>query len=242
LIPDINLYMVKMANKAVIGIVPTFTLRRVDPKEVYDKYLKGCYAEMKFPKEKISLSISSTATNPTMSSSPDAGVFCSRLKNNTFQVIATSNSIPYSIYMNNGQNLPVGGECMYCRKKFETDALGIPTRMKEYRDSNNRLSLIFYMDDCSYCSFECAFAALKFYSNGQANVYDPLYMDSEQLLRYLYSIVYPNAGHLRESPDRRLHQRFNGPLEDDAFYSNKHAYIRTSNVILAPLKVQYSRT
>ena len=230
-----------MASKAVIGVVPTFTLRRIDPKEIYEKYKKGLYAGLSLPKEKIAISVSSTVTDPTMSSSFEFGIYCCRLKNNTIQVIATSNSVPYHVYMDNGCMLPQGGECLHCRKQFVTEALGIPTKMKEVRDDIGRLSMVFYMDDCSYCSFECVFSALKLYSNGQAHMYDPLYMDSEQLLRYLYSQIHPNAGPLRDAPDRRLHQRFNGPLDDEAFHSKKHTYIRTSNIVIAPIKVQYSR-
>lgn len=230
-----------MSTKAVISITPVFTLRRIDPREIYEKYLRGGFSEMTIPKEKIQVNSVPATVEPSLGSSPNTGLYSFRLKNNTLQVIATSNSVPFTFYMENGDKLPTGGTCGYCGREFQSEALGIPTQMREiYSPAGPELHC--YMDDCCYCSFECVFAGWKSFHRGHARYHDPLYMDSEQILRYIYSLAYPNGGILRAAPDRRLSTRFNGPLNDEAFHSKKHTYCRLPNVIMAPVKVQYQRS
>ena len=223
-----------MATKPIVSITPTFTLRRIDPKEVLNKYQAGHYAKEILPTEKLPLAIVTTNVQPTLGPSPDAEVYTLRLKNNVTQVIATSNHVAYSMYTAKGEELPKGGECGRCGRNYDTESLGVPVRMYEIGTETR-----YYMDDCNYCSFECVLKAIKFFYGCHQRYRDPLYMDAEQMLRHLYSQVYPDAGPLREAPDFRVHRRFKGSIDDEEFHSKKHTYIRMPNIILAPVKVQY---
>lgn len=234
--------MATTGGKAVIGITPTFTLRRIDPREIYEKYTKDVYISVSLPKDKIAVHVAPIMVEPTLGNSPSQGIYAFKLKNNTTQVIATSNSVPFEYYMANGEELPCGGECRTCRKQYPTRALGIPVRMTETVNAEGAPCMKYFLDDCSYCSFECAYSGYKLYHCMGSRYSDPLYMDSEQLLRFMFKQAHPHGGILKEAPDPRLSMRFCGPLDDDAFHSKKHTYARMPNVILAPVKVQYQRS
>ena len=102
---------------------------------------------------------------------------------------------------------------------------------------------IFYIDG-EYCSFECALSSLK-EDRQKAFLYrNPIYMDSEQLLHYLYSLMHPESPRLMEALDLSLYKVNHGPFDYNDIKTKiqgRHKYIRTPNVILAPVKIQYLR-
>ena len=181
-----------------------------------------------------------------------------RLRNNTLQTVATSNHHQYVLYHTNGYEMPIGGECDWCDEEFRTQSIGIPVRAVEILiPSGSRSALAsgrnaeeilipqdqrqtaYYMENC-YCSYECAFAAFKLFCGVYHRMRDPIYMNSEHLLRHLYNVNYPEAGPLQGAPDFRLIKRKKGGVLDRSeFASRKHTYVRMPNVILAPFKVQY---
>jgi hypothetical protein len=229
-------------NKVVLSSTPTFTLRRIDPREIYEKYIRGDFSQTALPTQKIAVHVAPTVLEPTLSNSPTQGIYMFKLKNNSTQVIATSNSIPFEYYLKNGEELPTGGLCPICGKDFTEKPLGIPIKMVEKANPDGSVVVQYFLDDCVYCSFECTFSGYKRYRRACSRYSDPLYLDSEQLLRFMYRQAYPQGGILKEAPDSRLSSRFGGSLDDEAFHCRKHVYNRTPNVIHIPIKVQYQRS
>lgn len=226
-----------MANTKIVGgVVPTFFLRGIDPHKIGENYRKGMYKNLKSTEDKLVISAPPTLIQPTYGDNLADPIFALKLKNNTQQIIATTNQTSYQYFDTEGNELPSGGECDWCRKKFEDKPLGIPVKM-EIRGPHR----IFYLDGCT-CSNECALAWLSLFQNRHYFHRDPLYMTSEQMLRYLHSLMHPEDPILRSAPDFRLHKRRRGSLDDEEFHQRKHTYHRTDNLILAPVKVQYYRT
>ena len=239
--------MTSLLGKPIVGQTPTFLLRKVDPMKILEDYRNGKYVSYTLPEKKVEVSAIPTSVQPTVGTSQEDDIFAFRLRNNTIQTVATTNHRPYTLYNLNGQEMPIGGECEWCKDTFAHEALGIPIRSAEIVDASGKKTA-YYMEDI-FCSFECVFAMFKKFCGVNYRSRDPIYMNSESLLRHLYNICHPNAGPLREAPDFRLRKRRGtgnggtapggGPLDSEEFKSRKHTYIRTPNVILAPVKIQY---
>lgn len=94
--------------------------------------------------------------------------------------------------------------------------------------------------DGQFCTFECCYAGLKQLYPPYHLMRDPLYMDSEQLLRLMYSSIYPNSNSfVQPAPDWRLLKENGGPLEPKDFFSGTHTFVKTPNLVILPIKVEY---
>lgn len=225
-------------GKPVVSITPTFLLRKVDPAKVMENYRAGKYTQYTLPEQKIAVPTITATVQPTLGTSPDDDIFTFRLRNNTLQTVATSNHQQYILYHVNGYEMPMGGECDWCEEEFKTQSIGIPVRAAEITAGDRRFTA-YYMENC-YCSYECTFAAFKLFCGVSPRMRDPVYMNSEHLIRHLYNVNHPEAGPLQSAPDFRLYKRKKrGVIDRTEFSSRKHTYTRMPNVILAPLKVQY---
>jgi hypothetical protein len=226
---------------SIVGINPTFLLRKIDPVKIREKYFNGEYASLTLPSTKINVTVPPNlmTMQPTLGTTPDCDVYTFRTKSNTLQTVATTNHQSYVILTTQGTTPPQGGECDWCRLRFDHPALGIPVRIEEVRpDPTAEPTLIYYIDGCM-CSFECCLAELKKHYSLSYRYRDPLYIDSEQMLRSLYAKVHPKAGFLRSANDFQLLRANRGSLEATEFRDPKHIYERTPNIVVAPIKVQY---
>lgn len=226
-------------GKPIVSTTPTFLLRKVDPHKVFEDYKAGKFSRYVLPEKKVEVSIIATAVQSPMGTSQEDDIFAFRLRNNTVQTVATTNQNQYVLYSTNGYEMPVGGQCDWCDDEFTEQSIGIPVRSAEIIDATGKKTA-YYMENC-FCSYECAFAAFKRLCGVNYRSRDPIYMNSESLLRHLYNLSYPDGPVLREAPDYGLRKRRNrgGPLDREEFNSKKHTYVRMPNVILAPIKVQY---
>jgi hypothetical protein len=230
-------------SSSIVGINPTFLLQKIDPVKIREKYFNGDYAQLTLPSTKINVNVPANlmALQPTLGTSPECDVYTFRTKSNTIQTVATTNHQSYVILTTQGVSPPLGGDCDWCRLKFSHAALGIPVKMDEVRpDINSDPILIYYVDRC-LCSFECCLAYLKKHYAMSYRHRDPLYSDSEQMLRSLYAKVHPKAGFLsfRQANDYDLLRANHGSLDEAEFRDSKHIYERTPNIVVAPIKVQY---
>jgi hypothetical protein len=226
-----------MATKSIISLVPTFLLRKVDPQRIYDQYREGKYQTIEMPTEKLTVTTITNTLQPTVGVSSDSDIYAFQTKANTLQTVITTNHPQYVLFNTQGHPVLEGGTCDWCRQEFKHRALGIPIRLEEHVINDQKVS-VYYLDGCM-CSFECCLAELKRNYRQLYRYRDPLYMDSEQLLRHLHSQVHPNRGFLREAPDYRLLRHAGGALEHHDFHDRKQVYERTPNIVLAPIKVEY---
>lgn len=222
--------------KIIGGVVPTFFLRGIDPHQLGENYRKGMYKDLQGQETKLAITAPQTLLQPTYGDNPTDPIFTVKMRNNTQQVIATTNQTQFQCFNTEGDELPTGGQCDWCGKEFDTKPLGVPVKMETRGPVK-----IFYLDGCT-CSNECALSWLSLYQRRHYFQRDPLFMTSEQMLRYLHGLMHPDDPILRSAPDFRLHKRKNGSLDDDEFHNRKHTYHRTMNLVLAPVKVQYYRS
>lgn len=234
-----------MANSkldTITHITPTFLLKGIDPVKVITNYLNRKYDSLRLPLTKITTATNFTPVSllPRYGDSVNDQTYIYRDKTNNQQIITTSNHYSYSIVRDNIENgrpiqLLVKGKCRWCHLELKVEPVGIPIKIEIL---GNR-SYVFHVDG-QYCSFECCYAGLKRLNIPNPYYRDPLYMDSEQMLKLMYSVIYPNAGRLREAPDWTLLKENDGPLDAKEFFNNSHIYQRTTNIILLPVKIEYT--
>jgi hypothetical protein len=130
-----------------------------------------------------------------------------------------------------GEEYPDGCNypCDYCRRQFDTAPMGVPLSYQKQHTGVNA-----YKCDGYLCCFECVLAFIR-----TEGCRDPLYTDSENLLRNMFAKLYPGRK-LRMQQDWRL-LRDNGGDTTDEEAARFTPYVRTANVKLTPMSVIYQR-
>ncbi len=251
--------MSKAEEHTITAITPTFLLKGIDPIKILSDYIGGKYNNIDINlKPKIPKNVTPISIVPKYGTSTEDQIYIYKDKSNINQTVVTTNHEAYTrvkaYYNNEGlqksqitrvssepERSPEIKECMWCRSEIKTEALGIPISIEILQDrETEEKAYVFHVDgNDDYCCFECCFSGYKRLTPASTIYRDPLYMDTEQMLKFMYSCIYSNAPPLKEAQDYRLLKRNNGPLTEKEFFSETHAYVRTSNVILLPAKIEY---
>lgn len=126
--------------------------------------------------------------------------------------------------------------CDWCRRAFETPPMGVPLNYRLGVDGIYR-----YQCDGYFCSFACTLAFIRRDNSAYAGGRDPLFRDSEPLLRNMFAKLYPGKK-LYEAIDWRLMRDNGGDItQQEEDHAQKTPYIRTANVKLTPMAVTYQQ-
>ena len=252
--------MSKTEDQTITAITPTFLLKGIDPINVLSEYIGGKYNNTKTTNSKpnIGKSVTPISVVPKYGTSSEDQIYIFKDKSNINQTVVTTNHEAYTrvkaYYNGDGlqksqiigtdEGPEIAKECVWCRSEIKTEALGIPISIEILQDrETHEKAYVFHIDgNDDYCCFECCFSGFKRLNPASVIFRDPLYMDSEQMLKFMYSCVYPKGAPLREAQDYRLLKRNNGPLTEKEFFSETHSYVRTPNIILLPAKIEYLMT
>jgi len=240
-------------KKPIIEILPTFLLRSVDPAKVIADYQNGKYQNLSMHNKvenqpTLNQRLPSISLLPDYDKSADSESYSYVDKSNVQRIVGTTNHRNYEIIKANTQlagALPFGNgeKCNWCRVELTQSPIGIPIKIqclktKDASQGENK----YYVFHCegSYCSFECCYAGLKQLNQPIFVTRDSLHMESEQMLRFMYDIIYPNSK-LQEAPDWRILKDNGGFLSREEFFSCNHTFHRLPSIILLPAKVEYAR-
>jgi hypothetical protein len=221
--------MSSVKKAAVIGIIPGFALRRLDPNVIVTRYREGFYRTLAMPSRVALRAVAVRSTNVVSNhgQTPEDQVYHYRDKNNVNQTILTTNHVisvrertpPYT--------------CDFCRYTFTHEGIGVPVRL--CKKTGVELEVI---TDGDCCSFECTLSQIRRFYPNAIRYKDPQYIDSEQLLKYLHRACHPDAPTLREAKDPRLLTP-NGPMTREEWLADAHTYCRIPNLVVIPMKAQY---
>lgn len=232
-------------KKTIIEIVPTFLLRSVDPAKVVKDYKQGYYQSLVFhskSEKRKSLQHQAISLTPEYDKNPESEVYAYIDKSNVQKVVGTTNHRSYEFIKahSNGETLPYGhGEkCLWCRVELKSPPIGLPIKLNILQNGKGKK----YQFHCegTYCSFECCYAGFVHYNLPLYHFRDPLHMETEQLLRFMYSLIYDDAI-LRQAPDWRILKDNGGFLSYEDFTKFNHGYQRLPSIILLPVKVEYAQ-
>lgn len=224
-----------MSGRVAVSVTPTFVLRRLDPERVVQEYRSGIFSRLTTFPPKVTLKTTTVVQTCNVVSQHGQGPldrsYVFRDKNNVTQTVVTTN---HNIF----RKPQPPYHCLNCGHQFEHDWIGVPIRMTEVQEGDEKKTHI--VTDGCHCTLECALSTVRRFYPATRRHRDPLYIDAEQILRHLHALLYPEAGQLQEAQDTRLLQP-NGPLSYEEWSRGKHRYYRTASIVVDPTKVQYLR-
>lgn len=210
-----------MSETVILGIQPTFYLKKIDPLNIPTKILSGEYKSVtleqiqgwkKAVKETVHKPVSVISSNQQ-----DKMFTYSDRNNNIFTCVTTNNfSSETSI-------------CQWCRLPFTHSWIGIPYRLEQTASKN-----YYYTEGC-FCCFECASAEVNLLSKRIHILHSGLLTSPNILLETMFRSVYPEKT-LRASPDYFHHEKNGGALTDSEYYQNKSIFMDTSGIVVVPYK------
>lgn len=215
-----------MSETVILGIQPTFYLKKIDPLSIPQKILNGSYktftidqiiAWRKAPKENAPVH---QAVSVISSNQQEKMFTYSDRNNNIFTCVTTNNF---------GNTNTV---CQWCRIPFQHPWVGIPYRL-EQTDTKD----YFYTEGC-YCCFECAAAEVNVISKRFHILHSGLLTSPNILLESMFASVYPGKT-LQASPSFFHHEKNGGSLSDKEYYENKSLFMETSGIVVVPYKKIY---
>jgi len=207
-----------MKSTLIVGIVPTFHLKKVDPLEVYQRLIKGDFKSI-VKNVRSAQPIESREINVYGSNSDDAS-FTFKDHNNLLQVIVSSN--------HNDRKT-----CDWCKQSIPDDSIIIGVPISYAFQAGNH---IIDMEGCCH-SFECAFSYLKRFRGYHVSTFDPIYANSETILRFLFSLCYPGET-LKDAMDPRIYKQMGGSVSN----IKHHSYVRLPSVVIQKAKVLYQKS
>lgn len=223
-------------------INPTFLLKGINPQELLVSYQNGAFSTIKpNPENKIVITKNTIVVAPEYGNTNDDAIFAFKDKNNIDMVYATSNHVNYNVHLADGQKLPMGGRCDWCKEDFTHQSLGYPIAQQELTilvDGYLRVHYNFWVEG-EFCSFECAGGKLKESNNQPLTYRDVNIRDSQSMLNTLFLLTYPDETSFHPAKDYRLLKSRKGSMEIDTWRNSRHKYFRTDRVLLTPAKVEY---
>lgn len=229
---------VGITGGGILKITESFTLRKIDSKNIAKKFFAGDYQNRTLPETKIRASVSVVKIGKEIGNDKNSEVFSYKDKNNNNQIIYTTNHTLYNYVMNSNpnskENAPIL-KCKYCKRGNLRRPIGLPIKMEKKKDE-----ITFHVID-SFCDFGCAFSHLKRRTGTHRLYRGTLFANAEQLLHLFYYRVFPDriGESIREKPDWDLLRDNGGPLTNEEFDMNSSEYIPVPSIILQPAKQQY---
>jgi len=224
------------SSRAVISITPTFFLRGVDPIQVLTRYLDGTF---QVPDVNLGGSLPESEGNlrltPAYGTDSSSAIYALRDKAH-HHLIYTTNHGAYTAAQD--ETPPPSYPCPWCRQQARGPTIGPPVRMHRVMTGTSE-HLYFDIDTPIYCTFQCCLADLR-QQQGNLSTQNPLYLDTETMLKLMYQRLYPDKPPLRPAPDWRLLTANGGCLPPDDYYGNSQTFLRTGNITCLPIKVEYT--
>ena len=223
-----------MKKSAVFRVSDSFSLRKIDSKEIARKFFKGEYVNRKLPESRIKSSGTVLKISKDVGKDVNSEIFRFKDKNNNNQTIYTTNHALYNNYATDTKP-SVNLRCKYCKRAGMKNPLGLPISMEISGDD------VTFTTIDAFCDFGCTFSHLKRIT-GQSRIYNgPLYSNSEQILYCLYYRLYPDktGENIKDKPDWDLLKENGGPLTDEEFDNQSCIYFSVPSVTVIPVKKQY---
>lgn len=215
----------------------SFSIRKIDYKEMAINFFKGIYNDRKLPENKIKGNSESSISvfSKEIGTNNSSEVYRFKDKGNNIQTVFTTNHSSYSSYLDKSKE--VVHRCGYCKRSNMKCPIGIPIEMEIDKTGQN---VTFHVIG-NYCDFGCALSYLKRKLSENRRYRGAHFMNSEQMLYCLFYRVYPSKSgeNIKEKPDWELLRENGGCLTDAEFDSDSAEYIPIASVAIIPSKKQY---
>ena len=227
-----------MLTIPVLRLSPILILKCVDVNEVIAAYHAGAYATAAphVPTTMVGPAVADVIA-PTYGTSLMSPTYCFSDRKANAYVYQMTNSAIFE-FVNQQGVLPLGGNCAWCRQRYEHIMLGVPLS-HDTHSINIGTDLVLlkrtvhsfdFIDNA--CGFRCAYA-------WALTDDECIRCGAASLLKILYEMLYPDTSPLVEAPPWRLLDKNGGTLTAEKFYEGFCTYKMTGSVLMLPMKNMY---
>ncbi|CAK7994957.1 Hypothetical protein POVR1_LOCUS475 [uncultured virus] len=212
--------------KPSVTVIESFSLSRVDPVDVEEKYKNGYYNTLNIPRVKINIEDRKDVLKKTIDTSSCSDIYTYKDKAGADVIVATTNCDQFRAYNTEAPNI-CGGRCFYCLRDFKTRPLGIVCEITFEDDIRT------YHTEKIFDTFGCIFTYIR-KTNWSTTLKDDLIMKTGQMFNDMYPgepIPYAN--------DMELLKSNQGSLTDEEWENKTYVYEPMSGRIMVPFKSLY---
>lgn len=230
-----------------VRINSTFSLRKINPKLLHEKYMQGITTGIFLTDDDKLNDIEELRLDYTIGKTPNDEIYeYSDSNTNTQRIITVNNNdfiriskLHGTSYGRNNDNIHTHKEdnlCNECNDFIDdmTKYLGIPLKMDVETTDDDKV-ITFYVDN-HYCSFECMWPTIFKHTSGPYSYRNINYLNAEQYTRIMFRLMYPDADFITICSDTTLLKHNNGPMEIYDFKSSKHSYVEIAGLVISPAK------
>lgn len=205
---------------------PTIVLRKISPKDLYDKYLDGGFDQIEaIPNTAAALENITFTTNKYQLGMFDGETASLRDKTNSLCRIGFSNM----------GNKDEEGPCDYCRRPLKRcskglHSVGIPVHLIQTKNLST-----YYLDGF-YGTWECAYADLVQQLAMGRSRYNALYINSEVYMKSIYDKMYPDM-ELYPAQSYRFLKYNRGWMDDAEYEEHSSPFVEIPYIVFQHNKV-----
>lgn len=201
---------------------PKLFLRGIDGRELFERYLKGDFSKISLTKQGIKAEVIKIRFSPIYGKSVLDSIYRFRDSYNQKRIIVTTDHERFAL-VGSSEASPNTKYCHWCRQEISGNIVGIPIRLESI-DSK----YIFYTTGV-FDTLECAYTRLREINRG-SHYSDPVYMNSEPMLRTLFDLLYPGKK-LCALSDWTLLNSNGGPLTSEQYFNDTSTWRELPSVI-----------
>lgn len=251
---EFNLRSVNWSNneRTKMSYNPAFTLKGISHKDVMNLYEEGHFEKITISNVSKSIKVKSIPVNLMTNFSRDqhSAIYLGESTKHISPLLISSNQRPFEIFVNGSQMEKA--ECDWCRREFDPIALKeeigyehfgmvVASNDSVFTDPNtgiSRIVEIFWIYGV-HCSTACALGELEAYHKLPPNTQDINCESSAIMTKILHSRLTGNENldDIEPSQPWRLYRHNGGSID----FKDKHEYVNTGNIVLAPAKLIYER-
>jgi len=234
-----------MQKGSVIKANESFTLRKVDPKNLGKGLLDGKFAERGLPVCKVKTVHTILKIGKEIGSDGNSEVYQYKTKIGNQQTVYTVGHDAFAEH--NGEAPSHLTKCRFCLRGNMKNPMKIPivmiTETSKNKNGGMRGENVTFMGIHFVCDFGCALSYVKRKLGESRYCRNSLYMNAEQILYCYYYRQYPDrfGQRIREKPDPEYLRCHGGSLTDEEFDSGAAEFVPMQNVICLPIKTQFLR-
>lgn len=223
-------------SQKMSGVVnPSFTLFGVYFPDIIRKYSEGYFSQLR-EHDSISIVSSTLKVAPKMTEDRSQGLYSTKNKYGNTVITALGSYKNVENFQRDGQTMPTGGRCDFCKDDIEGIITGIPIdfECKAFLVNDSTLHKSVFWNQGRCCTDECAWACVK-----RDKIYGPggKYSNAESYLLRRHLLTHGTDLVCRD--DLCLRQKEGGPLTDEQWKSTNSAYRPNGHVIQIPVMEEY---
>ena len=201
-------------------VEPRLFLRGIDGAKLFERYLQGEFSKNQLIKLQNESKVVKINFKPSYGHTPLDSIYEYKDSNNKVKLVITTDHQKFAL-ISNGSSKKL---CQWCRRPIRSTSLGIPIKM-EHIDGK----YIFYITG-TFDTFECAYSRVVDKNKG-THYRDPVYLNSEPMLKSLFEIIYPERT-LLKLPEWDLLEENGGPLKEEKYFSQESRWVELPSIII----------